>query len=572
MPTIIDCTCEECQTVLREHAATVGTPNTPTEEVIPETFENVTIELPSDAARNVFENLDLASQLTASRDASTWETVLEDFNSRLAPIEHPVQVGNYAREMREPVLPSGGVVTFLRREAADEIVRIASNGRLTLEDTDGRPSLRPPTSLENEGWKLYLGTPFGMRTYDPNGNGNNEVSIYDLREHLGYYQQFRRSERRRYIRQALQNARATASQKKDKAAGWNKEGADKFDKFLKHVRESLVVEPDAFSVLPILPRKTASSRNYGIEIEAVDIAGVKTPAGWMLKPDGSLRGLNHSSIASRSQKHDDDCADQRIGYCVCSRSREDIGPRTEVGEWNSPVLRSFHSRGLQHITDAIEHRRTNYSPGIHVHVEAKDLTPAQASQLSVIYSTLEPLWEQEYQRLDRKYCKAVDTPELIERFNKAREAKQGGLKSTDMQFGKRYWTVNMASLNSHGTIEFRAMGAKYNYDHLVRWAYFCREIVNIAKANVPQRAWTSVRTMKDLVVLFAKYGKETPTPEWAGESTVTDVIAALGTENRRQPHIAKLDPNNQYSPDYVFDDYTLKATRLTETTGATLSW
>lgn len=50
---------------------------------------------------------------------------------------------------------------------------------------------------------------------------------------------------------------------------------------------------------------------------------------------------------------------------------------------------------------------------------------------------------------------------------------------------ERYQTVNICSLRSHGTIEFRAMGNVYDYETLVRWAHFLRELINMAKRGVP---------------------------------------------------------------------------------------
>jgi len=86
--------------------------------------------------------------------------------------------------------------------------------------------------------------------------------------------------------------------------------------------------------------------------------------------------------------------------------------------------------------------------------------------------------------------------------------------------------------------------------------------VNIAKANVPQSAWSKVRTIEDLVSLFAKYGKETPTPAWAATEIATDadIMEALGSENRRLPQWTRLNPDNRLSPLLVNDDYSAAQT------------
>jgi hypothetical protein len=87
----------------------------------------------------------------------------------------------------------------------------------------------------------------------------------------------------------------------------------------------------------------------------------------------------------------------------------------------------------------------------------------------------------------------------------AKSAKAG----QNVYTGDRYHSVNLQSLSSHTTIEFRAMGPVYEYEYLIRWAYFVREMVNVAKANVPVKRWTSVKTFADVIAIFAEYGKET---------------------------------------------------------------
>jgi hypothetical protein len=251
------------------------------------------------------------------------------------------------------------------------------------------------------------------------------------------------------------------------------------------------------------------------------------------------------------------------------RNRAQSVPSSSTGEYNSPILRSFHSRGLKYLCSELEPRLVNNSAGIHIHVNSSDLTPEQAVRVGIVYTALEPLFEKEYARDPnvRTFCQPVEISELINRFNKMREAKEQGTTLANMRFTSRYWTVNLQSLARHGTIEFRAMGPMYNYEHLVRWAYLCRELINIAKANVPQSAWSKVRTMADLVTLFSRYGKETPTPEWAKHEEQDDsfnvIVQGLGTEKRRLPHPSTLVDGDILSPLVVNDDYNARRTYMT---------
>ena len=555
---IIDCECAICTTAREEQMIELGIPNTPEAEPV---YTELAVPIPSTVHHDVFNSMDLARQLSRKTTRDEWLAQLEVFQQACEPVTHTVQVGGYGVRDSDPKLANGATITSVPLETANEYVRIASNDRLLLEPVDEAATslnLRPSTNLENAGWQLYLAGTAGVRTFKD--GDDTTVTFKDVRERLNLYATFRRRYRRKFIKKAIEDSRVVPSKV---PVEWTIERAAEFTKFLDGVKARLKPELNPFSKMEILPHKTLSSRNWGIEIEAVDIAGVQTPQGWELKGDGSLRSLNDGAHPSRSKAHAEDCKSLEGPLfnkeCSCYMSALSYGGATSRGEWNSPVLRSFHSRGLEHLTDKIEFKDTNRTPGIHVHVEASDLTPTQVTQLAIIYTTLEPLFQMEYQRFDRQYCAPVDTAELIKRFNKLREAKAGGKKATEMHFGSRYWTVNAASLSQHGTIEFRAMGARYNYDHLIRWAHFCREMVNIAKAEVPQRVWTSVQTFEDMVVLFSKYGKETPTPSWAGDTTVENVIALLGQENRRLQHAVPLNAERgEGGPMHVFDDYTAR--------------
>ena len=67
----------------------------------------------------------------------------------------------------------------------------------------------------------------------------------------------------------------------------------------------------------------------------------------------------------------------------------------------------------------------------------------------------------------------------------------------------RYRDINLQAFNQHGTIEFRLMGPKYDYAHLVRWAWLCRELVNISKLDLPDSMW------RDVLNIVYQYGSET---------------------------------------------------------------
>jgi hypothetical protein len=564
---------------ITDFSTTVGNPNTEQEEggqnMPPldeesRQYEDVQVNATPALREELFSQLDMRSALMRGLDEQTWLRHLEMLRTAsTGTFSNPVLVGGLEiSSVRVDINGYRVNVDVLDQETIERFVKAASNGRMLVSDSAdmdyaGGLRLRPISNLEDQAWKMS-----GMVHYmfPEIYDGVSLYSVSDLRRAMGAYRDFRINYRRRYLQQVIRNNMRADAVARRELDDFTQERIDRFQNFIYKVKGNLLIEADPFSHLTILPPKTLSSRRWGIEIEAVDINGVDTPKYWDLHGDGSLRSLSYEG----RYDHDDDCdvyvedPDCDCGECrlPCDCGFDDEGgyDETSTGEWNSPVLRSFHSRGLKYLCEQLEHRPTNSTPGIHVHVEADDLSPEQAARLSVIYSALEPLFDREYHRREREYCRSVDLPEIIKRFRESRRIKRAGGRSRDMSFNSRYWTVNLAALNQHGTVEFRAMGPKYNYEHLIRWAHFCREMVNIAKADVPQKEWASIRTFKDLIVLFSKYGKETPTPEWAGNLPAKDVLTLLGSENRREPNMRE----HENSIEDVFEGYWAPYPRLEE--------
>jgi hypothetical protein len=266
-----------------------------------------------------------------------------------------------------------------------------------------------------------------------------------------------------------------------------------------------------------------SSRRWGIEIETGagrDITSI--PDQWESKGDGSLE----SAYGERYETRDipeEECdrayyhrlpEDHRYyaNPAFCSYHGEDI--QVYVDDYNdddcvevvSPILSSMHSRGLQSLCNDLEHAPRTESAGIHVHVEAKDLTMRQVRELLLSYDHIEPLIEASYDRTERGYCKRRSTGELLTIVRQIKDNPTHTIRQIER--GDRYVTVNLWSLTAHGTIEFRAMGPIYNYDHLTRWAMFCREMVNTVAAGATAKEWGRVKDWAGVEKMFRKYGVE----------------------------------------------------------------
>jgi hypothetical protein len=286
------------------------------------------------------------------------------------------------------------------------------------------------------------------------------------------------------------------------------------------------VSENVIGTLPFVPNGVRASLRWGIEIETGagrDLSG--TPRGWDSKDDGSLESaydnewVDPEDCPEYSYSHQEPTIEVEHGsgyidvpnpdfedprYCSYCGENGHSYDSDDCVELVSPILTSMHSNGLQQICADLEFAPRTESAGIHVHVEAKDLTVRQIGQLVLSYDKIEHLIEASYDREERGYCKRRSSSEVLEIARSARTEKQ----VQNMRKGDRYVTLNLQALDAHGTVEFRAMGPKYNYDHLVRWAMFCREMVNCAKNGATAKDWGKVDTWNGVLDMFAKYGEE----------------------------------------------------------------
>lgn len=273
----------------------------------------------------------------------------------------------------------------------------------------------------------------------------------------------------------------------------------------------------SFSTIPMLPAGTPSSRTWGIEVEVVQDNLVSSrPSGWKRTGDGSLEGINDNDDGY-CDCGCDDCDDgSHCGYDECQGDNSG-----NTAEYVSPILRSFNSAGLRSLCNDLDGTEVNTTPGIHIHVGADGLNPADIARLLAAYSAISPFIWPLMERETRNYCRDVTTDNIAYWLGKAREwrnTRHSGtepwvswnvvLSAVNEQPDDRYRDINLQALHAHGTVEFRAMGPIYNYDRLVRWAWLCREMMNISKIDIPQSAWTNIRSMADIVRLLRQFGME----------------------------------------------------------------
>lgn len=291
--------------------------------------------------------------------------------------------------------------------------------------------------------------------------------------------------------------------------------------------------------VPLQAAGTPSSRTWGIEIETVRFNETSRPPGWDDKYDGSLPSDDSECSCDCDSCCDGEHCEDSDYSCYYDGGAEVNGSRELV----SPILNSFNSNGLRQICEDLGTREDEHSaPGIHVHVGAADLSVLDVTRLLIAYSAVERLITPTYHRKTRGYCVETPTDTLRWWLAKAREYRHANPDSIptakDLLYhssagaNSRYVDVNLQSLNTHGTIEFRSMGAWYSYDHLVRWAWLVREMVNVSKLGIDQSEWTSCRSMADVVSVLRKYGSEIPSSALVDDLKAVDLD--LSTEEEQE--------------------------------------
>jgi hypothetical protein len=270
----------------------------------------------------------------------------------------------------------------------------------------------------------------------------------------------------------------------------------------------------SFSSIPILPVGTESSRTWGIEIEVVAASRTSRPRGWDARGDGSLEPAEYEDNQECECGCDDCCEyDSHCGYDDC------IDAGGSCVEYVSPILNYFNSDGVRRICDDLVGAPCNDSPGIHIHVGAIDLTAPDIARLVVAYSAVSPYIWPVMHRERVNYCRDITSDTIaywlsiakdvaLRKFEIASEHHQHPRNLQGDQPDDRYHDLNLKALGAHGTVEFRALGPIYDYEHIIRWAWFCREMVNISKLDLPHSTWTSVRSMADVIKVLQTYGKE----------------------------------------------------------------
>lgn len=218
---------------------------------------------------------------------------------------------------------------------------------------------------------------------------------------------------------------------------------------------------------------TTSTLTFGIEIECVGLtqlsaaralrdAGVhcevpgythRTMASWKVVPDGSLRGRN--------------------GAC----------------EVVSPVL--IGTDGLAEVRTVMKilrdaGARVNESCGMHVHVGVDNLSRAEQAAVIEMYHAFQwafTAWVKE-RRINGSWARlrnAAMTTTLVSSWMRAQD--NDAVRSVS-RYNDRYFALNVASYERHGTFEFRAHHGSLNGTNAAAWIALTTAFIEYARLAV----------------------------------------------------------------------------------------
>ena len=171
-----------------------------------------------------------------------------------------------------------------------------------------------------------------------------------------------------------------------------------------------------------------------------------------------------------------------------------------TGEVVSPILEGKAGFDqLENVVKAIHSvgATTNRSTGLHVHVEAADLTGEEVARVVEFYSNNQATIDNmvSLSRRNNSYCRKYSTYNLNAMKNAAQTNKEA-LRG----FANKYTVVNISPLFSYGTIEFRQHQGSVNAKKISSWVKFVSGIINGAQMVTDLDTSVELTSMLDVMV------------------------------------------------------------------------
>lgn len=205
------------------------------------------------------------------------------------------------------------------------------------------------------------------------------------------------------------------------------------------------------------------TRRFGVEIEFVGahrdaVVAAIVAAGVVCREEG----YNHETRPTWKVVRDGSLAvSPGMGYDACGELVSPPLSGVEGIEQVRTVLRALASCGAA----------VNRSCGLHVHVDAGDLSPSQIGSILRRYSTFQAQIDNfmPASRRNSRWARRLDESVIatVEGYaNAATMRRSAG-------YLDRYYAVNAAAFARHGTVEFRQHSGSVNAGKVARWVAFC---------------------------------------------------------------------------------------------------
>lgn len=198
-----------------------------------------------------------------------------------------------------------------------------------------------------------------------------------------------------------------------------------------------------------LRRGAATKGDLGVEIEVEGENLPHTQTYWRMDHDGSLRG-------------------EAIEYVFDK-------PRSLKG--TKEALDYLHKKFVAQNSTFHETVRA----GVHVHVNAQELTIVQLYNFLTLYMLLEELlvsWCGPSREGNLFCLRTCDAEFLLDCLKESARSRDVSLLNTD---DLRYASMNVRALFSYGSVEFRAMRSTPDFDLVYKWAEILLGLREVAK-------------------------------------------------------------------------------------------
>lgn len=181
----------------------------------------------------------------------------------------------------------------------------------------------------------------------------------------------------------------------------------------------------------------------------------------------------------------------------------------------SPVLKGTKSGfdKLSACCDALNEAGAyvNRSTGLHVHIGANGLTGWQYANVFKNYQKLECVIDSFMAKSRRgdnnTYCRSILNKDLDGCMTRQQVFWQFTEHSCSGSYIGRYYKVNAAAYNAHGTIEFRQHQGSTDFTKIKNWVNFCAKLVAYSTEHVIEQEISSIDEIPFLTSAEKRYFK-----------------------------------------------------------------